>query len=84
LIAAQPLVSLAEERTRAAEEIDCRVGLQPGLLVCDPPAQYRPRHPERTTVYQLSQDHFGSYVHAHEERFEPRTPPPGIAALASQ
>jgi hypothetical protein len=55
------------------EEIDYRVGPQPGLLVSDPPAQYRPRHPERTTVYRLFQDHFDSYVRAYEERFEPRS-----------
>ena len=48
---------------------------QAGLLVCDPPAQYKPRHPERTEVYRLFQDHFDSYVRAYEERFEPRFGP---------
>lgn len=45
------------------------------LQIADPPAIYRPRHPERTTFYRLFQDHFDSYVQAYEERFEPRFGP---------
>ena len=48
---------------------------QAGLLVCDPPTPYKPRHPEGTAVYQLFQDHFDSYIRAYEERFEPRSGP---------
>ena len=58
-----------------AVEIEDPVVPQPGLLVCDPPAQYRPRHPEFTAVYQLFEKHFDSYVRSHEERFEPRSGP---------
>lgn len=47
----------------------------PGLLVCDPPAVYRPRHPEATVFYQTFEHHFDSYVRAYEERFEPRSGP---------
>jgi len=46
-----------------------------GLHIADPPAVYRPRHPERTAFYLLFQDHFDSYVRAYEERFEPRSGP---------
>jgi hypothetical protein len=45
------------------------------LQVADPPAVYRPRHPENTAFYRLFQDHFDSYVRAYEERFEPRSGP---------
>ena len=46
-----------------------------GLHVADPPAVYRPRHPERTAFYRLFQDHFDSYVRAYEERFESHSGP---------
>jgi len=46
-----------------------------GLGIADPPAVYRPRHPEKTAFYRLFQDHFDSYVQAYEGRFEPRSGP---------
>ena len=44
-----------------------------GILVCDPPAVYRPRHPEAQVFYQVFEQHFDSYAAAYEERFEPRS-----------
>jgi len=44
-------------------------------IVAEPPAPYKPRHPERTAFYQLFETHFDSYVQAYEERFEPRSGP---------
>jgi hypothetical protein len=41
--------------------------------VAEAPAVYRPRHPERTWLYQLFVNHFDSYVWAYEERFEARS-----------
>ena len=55
--------------------LDYPIAPQPALLLRDPLTPYRPRHPERTTVCQLFQDHFDSYVRAYEERFEPRSGP---------
>ena len=46
-----------------------------GSLIAEAPAQYRPRHPERTAFYQLFEDRFDSYVRNYEERFEPRSGP---------
>jgi len=46
-----------------------------GSLIAEGPAQYRPRHPERSAFYQLFEDHFDSYVRGYEERFEPRSGP---------
>ncbi len=46
-----------------------------GILVCDPPAVYRPRHPEATVFYQVFEPQFDNYVAAYEERFEPRSGP---------
>src|SRR5437867_13400304 len=46
-----------------------------GILVCDPPAVYRPHHPEAQVFYQVFEQHFDSYVRAYEERFEPRSGP---------
>ena len=46
-----------------------------GSLVAEAPAQYRPRHPERTAFYRLFEDHFDSYVRGYEERFEPCSGP---------
>jgi hypothetical protein len=46
-----------------------------GGLIAEAPAQYRPRHPERTVFYQLFEDHFDRYVRCYEERFEPRSGP---------
>jgi len=59
--------SLLEQLPR---ELDYSLAPQPGLLVCDPPTPYRPRHPEETALYQLFENHFDSYVRAYEERFE--------------
>ena len=39
------------------------------------PAIYRPRHPERTALYRVVQEHLDRYVGAYEERFEPRWGP---------
>jgi hypothetical protein len=46
-----------------------------GWIVAEFPAQYRPRHPERSAFYQLFETHFDSYVRAYEERFEVRSGP---------
>ena len=46
-----------------------------GILACDPPAVYRPRHPEATVYYQILESHFDSYVRSYVERFEPRSGP---------
>src|SRR5437867_9780030 len=46
-----------------------------GILVCDPPAVYRPHHPEAQVFYQVFEQHFDSYVRAYEERFELRSGP---------
>jgi len=43
--------------------------------VAEPPAAYRPRHPERTSFYQLFETHFDSYVRTYEDRFEARSGP---------
>ena len=56
-------------------ELSCSVVLQPGLLVSEPPAPYRPRHPEAAVFYQVFENHFDSYVRAYEERFEPHSGP---------
>ena len=40
------------------------------LSVAEGPAVYRPRHPERTTFYQVLDQHFDRYVSVYEERFE--------------
>ncbi|NIS78036.1 MAG: hypothetical protein GTO00_10670, partial [Deltaproteobacteria bacterium] len=45
------------------------------LLVAEPAAVYRPRHPEQTAFYQLFDKHFDDYVYAYEERFEPKVGP---------
>ena len=44
-------------------------------IVAESPAAYKPRHPERTEFYKLFETHFDCYVHAYEERFEPRSGP---------
>ncbi len=67
----------------AACEIPDAIALQPGLLLCDPPAQYRPRHPEKAAVCLLFQDHFDDYVQTYEERFESRSGPLRAAVVHS-
>ena len=59
----------------AAIEIDDAIVRQAGLLLCEPPAQYQPRHPERTGFYQLFETHFDNYVRTYEERFEAHSGP---------
>jgi hypothetical protein len=55
---------------------DLGTGEDPGgSLIAEAPAQYRPRHPEQTELYQLFENHFDSYVRGYEERFEPRAGP---------
>ena len=38
----------------------------------EPASVYRPRHPERTVVYRLFEEHFERYVREYEERYEAR------------
>ena len=45
------------------------------LLVAEPAAFYRPRHPERHCFYKVFEQHFDAYCFAYEERFEPRDGP---------
>ena len=45
------------------------------LRVAEPAAFYRPRHPERQSIYQVFEQHFDAYRFAHEERFEPSDGP---------
>jgi hypothetical protein len=40
------------------------------IAAANPPAVYRPRHPEKTAFYRLFQDHFDSYVRAYLESLE--------------
>jgi hypothetical protein len=69
---ARCLATLAEE---VAVECGDSTSVDPHLLVCDPPAVYRARHPETQVFYQVFEQHFDSYVRAYEERFEPRSGP---------
>lgn len=41
-----------------------------GWIIAESLSQYRPRHPEGSTFYQLFETHFDNYVRAYEERFE--------------
>jgi hypothetical protein len=43
--------------------------------VVAPAAVYRPRHPQRTSFYQLFERHFDRYVAEYDERFEHREGP---------
>ena len=52
-----------------------RTAPDPGILACEAPAVYRPRHAEATVFYQTFEQHFEKYVAAYEERFEPRSGP---------
>ena len=52
-----------------------RTAPDPGILACEAPAVYRPRHAEATVFYQTFEQHFDKYVAAYEERFEPRSGP---------
>ena len=67
----QPITAglLATEPYYRAEEDSA------GWIVAESPPQYRPRHPERSALYQRFETHFDSYVRAYEERFEPRSGP---------
>jgi len=42
------------------------------MPLTEPAGVYRPRHPERTVVYRLFEEHFERYVREYEERYEPR------------
>ena len=59
----QPPYLLEEVRV---EYCDCTAP-DPGILACEAPAVYRPRHPEATVFYQTFEQHFDSYVRAYEE-----------------
>jgi hypothetical protein len=61
--------------SNAAEAYLCTDQGPNGGIVAEAPAQYRPRHPERTAFYQLFETHFDSYIRAYEERFESRSGP---------
>src|SRR5436309_11407507 len=67
----QPPYLLKEVRV---EYCDCTEP-DPGILACEAPAVYRPRHPEETVFYQTFEQHFDKYVAAYEQRFEPRSGP---------
>jgi ribosomal protein S27E len=42
------------------------------MPLTEPAGVYRPRHPVRTVVYRLFEEHFERYVREYEERYEPR------------
>jgi hypothetical protein len=42
------------------------------MPLTEPAGVYRPRHPERTVVYRLFEDHFERYVREYQERYEAR------------
>jgi DNA-binding transcriptional MocR family regulator len=42
------------------------------MPLTEPAGLYRPRHPERTVVYRLFEEHFERYVREYEERYEAR------------
>jgi hypothetical protein len=42
------------------------------MPLVEPAGVYRPRHPERTVVYRLFEEHFERYVREYEDRYEPR------------
>ena len=42
------------------------------MPLTEPAGIYRPRHPERTVVYRLFEEHFERYVREYEERYEAR------------
>ena len=42
------------------------------MPLAEPAGVYRPRHPERTVVYRLFEEHFERYVREYEERYEAR------------
>ena len=46
-----------------------------GWILAETPAAYKPRHPERTELYQRFETHFDSYVRPYEARFEPHSGP---------
>ena len=70
-------------RPGAAEARFCPAKDAGGCLLAEPPAVYRPRHPERTGFYQLFETHFDSYVRAYEERFEARSGPLRLVVVRS-
>ena len=42
------------------------------MPLTEPAGVYRPRHPERTVVYRLFEEHFERYVRAYEEHVRVR------------
>ena len=59
----------------AVEECLCAHGDQGAWIISEPAAEYRSRHPERTSFYQLFESHFDNYVRTYEDRFEARSGP---------
>ena len=42
------------------------------MPLTEPDGVYRPRHPGRTVVYRLFEDHFERYVREYQDRYEAR------------
>ena len=42
------------------------------MPLTEPDGVYRPRHPGRTVVYRLFEEHFERYVREYEDRYEAR------------
>ena len=42
------------------------------MALAEPAGVYRPRHPERTVVYRLFEEHFERYLREYDERYEAR------------
>ena len=42
------------------------------MPLTEPAGVYRPRHPERTVVYRLFEEHFERYVREYKDRYEAR------------
>jgi hypothetical protein len=42
------------------------------MALAEPAGVYRPRHPERTVVYRLFEEHFERYLWEYDERYEVR------------
>jgi hypothetical protein len=56
----------------AATPVPSSAPCRPTREACPPAlAVYRPRRPQETPLYRLIEDHFGTLVRVHEEKFEP-------------
>jgi len=42
------------------------------MALAEPAGVYRPRHPERTVVYRMFEEHFERYLREYDERYEAR------------